>query len=203
MKSPPRVVCYARVSTTSQADKNGVAAQLHAIRQRAEAAGWTIGDEFIDEGYSGRMADRPALARLLRVVRARKVDIVVIYSLDRMARSVQHLLTLLGDFEDRGVRLVSVTEELDTASAVGRAMLQVRAVFAEMEAAIASERIRAGMAAAQARGTRIGRARKLDHAAAVAAVAEAGSLRGAARKLGVGTSTVQRALERGDVGVEL
>lgn len=172
---------YARVST----DKQDTDAQRHALA----AAGCT---EIVEEQASGRKA-RPALGGLL--ARLGPGDSVAVYKIDRLTRSAQDFHNIAARITAAGAELRSLTEPIDTGSAVGRAMLALLAIFAELEADHASERIRSGLKAAKARGRALGRPRavsaeleteiraKLDEGAAVEELA---------RNYRIGPATVRR-----------
>jgi DNA invertase Pin-like site-specific DNA recombinase len=104
-----RVGLYCRVSTTDQTAEN----QLLALRAFATARGWAI-TEYVDHGQSGAKERRPALDALLATVRARRIDVVACVKLDRLARSVHHLVALVREFEALGVDLVVLDQAIDT-----------------------------------------------------------------------------------------
>lgn len=135
---------YARVSTTDQ--------DLTVQREALQAAGC---DEILCEKISGTAAARPELARLLDKVR--KGDRVVVWRLDRLGRSIRHLLELVEQFTAQGVELVSLHEQIDTTTANGRLLVHLFATLAEFERSLISERTRAGLASARARGRQGGR----------------------------------------------
>ncbi len=139
------VLGYARVSTIEQS----LDLQMSALR----AAGCI--DVLTDEGYSGADFTRPGLTRLLR--KLRRGDTIVVWRLDRLGRSLFELLKLIRDLNERGVEFRSLSESLDTGTPAGRLLLHVLASMAEFERSLISERTRAGMAAARARGSRLGR----------------------------------------------
>ena len=136
---------YARVSTVEQS----LDLQMSAL----SAAGCT--DVLTDEGYSGADFTRPGLTRLLR--KLRRGDTIVVWRLDRLGRSLFELLKLIRNLNERGVEFWSLSESLDTSTPGGRLLLHVLASMAEFERSLISERTRAGMAAARARGSQIGR----------------------------------------------
>jgi DNA invertase Pin-like site-specific DNA recombinase len=109
-----RAALYARVSTLGQTPEN----QLVALRAFAAARGWDA-TEYVDHGISGTRDRRPALDALLAAVRARKVDIVAVTKLDRVARSTRHLVTLAGEFQALGVDLVATDQQVDTTTPSG------------------------------------------------------------------------------------
>lgn len=136
---------YARVSTTEQ----NMDLQLAALNAAGCARVLT------DEGFSGANFSRPGLNEVLRVLR--NGDILTVWRLDRLGRSLFELLKLVRDLNERGVEFRSLSESLDTSTSGGRLLLHVLASMAEFERSLISERTRAGMAAARARGSRIGR----------------------------------------------
>ena len=113
---------------------------------------------------SGARTDRPGLAAALEY--ARKGDTICIYRLDRLGRSLSHLLSIIQQLEERGIGLQSVCESLDTSSAGGRLIIQVFGAISEFERALIRERVRAGLVAASRRGRKGGRPRAIDAAKA-------------------------------------
>ena len=148
---------YARVST----DDQNPALQLAALKR---AGCKTV---FKDEGLSGTTTKRPALLRCLKKLKTG--DTLIVWKLDRLGRSLRDLINMLDDLRARGVKFHSLTEAIDTATPTGRAMWQMIGVLAELERSLISERTRAGIQSAKARGVTFGRKRKLtaqqiDHA---------------------------------------
>jgi DNA invertase Pin-like site-specific DNA recombinase len=135
---------YARVSTAGQDE----ALQLDALRQ----AGC---DRVFTDQASGATTSRPALDELLGM--ARRGDTLVIWRLDRLGRSLRHLLDVIGDLEQRGVALRSLTESIDTSTPAGRLVFHTFGALAEFERDLIRERTKAGLAAARARGRGGGR----------------------------------------------
>ena len=123
----PRVALYARVSTADQT----VEPQIHALRQYAAARGLEQVVEYIDHGISGARDRRPALDRLVADARRRRLDMVAVVKLDRLARSVRHLTQLAGDFEALGVGLVVLDQGIDTTTPSGRLLVHLLAAVAE------------------------------------------------------------------------
>lgn len=190
--TPRRAALYARVSTLDQHAE----AQLHALHAYAAARGLTATD-YTDNGVSGAKDRRPALDRLLADARRRTVDLVVITKLDRLARSVRHLVTLTGELEALGVDLVVLDQSIDTSTPSGRLLFTVLASIAEFERDLIVERTNAGLAAARRRGARFGRppvtdARTRDRIRRLRAAGH--SLRTIATQLDVSTMTVSRVL---------
>jgi DNA invertase Pin-like site-specific DNA recombinase len=183
-----RAALYARVSAAGQTCDN----QLLELRRYALARGWD-GQEFIDQGVSGAKESRPALDELLLAVRRRKVDVVVCWSLDRMGRSLRHLIGLLDELQALGVGFVSLKEGLDCTTPAGRLQWQIIGAISEFERERLRERVRAGLARVRGEGQRLGRPKRVVPAARLA-IAKDMSVRQAARFLGVSRSTAQRLL---------
>ena len=158
---PVTLLGYARVSTLHQSPDMQIKALTEAGTERI----WT-------ERMSGAHDDRPELAALLDY--ARRGDVLMVWRLDRLGRSLPHLLTIASDLQDRGIELRSLTEAIDTTTAGGRLIFHVFGAVAEFERAIAAERTAAGVAAARAAG-RPGLT--ADTAAAVQALDQAGTPR--------------------------
>jgi site-specific DNA recombinase len=157
-----RCAIYTRVSTDHglEQDFNSLDAQHDAaqayIRSQAHA-GWTlIRAQYDDGGYSGGSIERPALQRLLADVRARKVDIVVVYKVDRLTRSLADFAKLVELFDAHAVSFVSVTQQFNTTTSMGRLTLNVLLSFAQFEREVTSERIRDKIAASKRKGLWVG-----------------------------------------------
>ena len=190
-----RVAIYARCSTSEQS----VNLQLDGLRDYARARGFRVVEEYLDEGVSGARAKRPGLDRLLAAARRRQIDAVLVWKLDRLGRSLRHLLTLLGELEELGVRFVSLDDAIDTSTAAGRLFMQIRGAFAEYELAQIKERTRAGVQAARRNGKRFGRPSTLSRQQRERALRlrDGGhSIRAIARTIGASRSVVARALEQ-------
>jgi DNA invertase Pin-like site-specific DNA recombinase len=150
-----RIATYSRVSTAHH-DQNPQI-QVDELRRYCVARGWTVTEEITDHGYSGGSDQRPGLKRLLELVRSRRVDAVVVTKLDRLARSLKHLMTLLDEFSALGVQFVSLHDQIDLTTASGRLMLHILAAFGEFERGLVRERTLAGLAHARSKGVRLGR----------------------------------------------
>lgn len=174
---------YARVST----DDQDHALQLDALRQ----AGC---ERIVTETASGSRADRPELAKLLE--HARAGDTLVVWRLDRLGRSLRHLIDVAEDLQARGIALRSLTESLDTSTPVGRFLFALLGALASMEREIIVERTRAGLRAAAARGRRGGRPPVLDadKLRAAKAMLASGTMSATevARQVGCAPSTLYR-----------
>jgi DNA invertase Pin-like site-specific DNA recombinase len=111
----------------------------------------------MDIAISGRKEGRPQLQALMRAARQHAFGCVLVWKFDRFARSVAHLLNALDEFNHLGIRFISVQDQVDTQSPMGKAMFTLIGAMAELESSLISERVKAGMAAAKARGKRCGR----------------------------------------------
>ena len=191
-----RIALYARVSTDGQTVEN----QLEELREVAKRHGWEIVHVFADRGISGTKGrdERPAFNKLLESVARKEVDMVAAWSVDRLGRSLQHLIPFLADLQAKGIGLFLLRQGLDTTTPSGRAMFQMLGVFAEFEAAMIRERVRAGVTRAKRKGTKsgrpIGRPKLLpkDEVTVRAALAAGTGILRVARSLGLGTGTVSR-----------
>lgn len=149
-----RVAVYCRVSTDEQAEQNiSIPAQQSRITSYCHAKSWSVVDYYIDEGYSGKDLDRPAMKRLMKDAELNKFDLVVVWKLDRMSRRQQHVLFLIEDiFSAHNIGFSSVTENIDTSTPAGRAMIGVLAVFAQLERETIVERTKFGKKEAAKQG---------------------------------------------------
>src|ERR1700728_1574295 len=166
MKAPVikaiRCAIYTRVSTEQGLDQdfNSLDAQYEAasayIKSQAHA-GWTlIRSRYDDGGYSGGSTDRPDLQRLLDDTHARKIDVIVVYKVDRLTRSLADFAKLVELFDSHGVSFVSVTQQFNTTTSMGRLTLNVLLSFAQFEREVTSERIRDKIAASKRKGLWVG-----------------------------------------------
>ena len=147
-----RAGIYVRVSTTEQ----DTGLQETELREYCERRGWES-ILYRDRGQSGAKQDRPALNSLLSDLRKRKIDIILIWSLDRLARSLRHLLAISEECRSLGVDLVSLRQNIDTTLPAGRLTFQILGAVAEFERELLRSRVGAGMAQARRAGKRIGR----------------------------------------------
>jgi DNA invertase Pin-like site-specific DNA recombinase len=191
-----RIAIYGRVSTDAQSHASQLREVRAYVRRRwpkAEVA------EYLDKA-SGARFSREALDSLMTQVRRGRVDVVVVYKLDRLGRSLQHLAQLIGEFETHGTALIATSQGIDTSESnpAGRLQMHVLAAVAEFERSVIRERINAGLAAARERGTKLGRPRTLDqHVVAVSRLRRKGlSGRKIAAKLNIREGSIFALLKK-------
>lgn len=155
MSPKNRTALYLRISTVDQKPD----LQFDGLRAYAQRAGLEIVREYFDSAVSGRRQGRPQLDALMKDARNRAFQCVLVWKFDRFARSTKHLLTALEEFNYLGIRFVSVQDQIDTTSPMGKAMFTLIGAMAELESSLISERVSAGMQAARARGRLLGRPR--------------------------------------------
>ena len=157
-KKRKRIALYLRVSTTNghQTTEN----QERELMAIAERSGWEVVATFADRlsGAKGR-EQRPGLDAMLKAATERQFDMIAAWSVDRLGRSLQHLVTLFADLQAMGVDLYLHQQHVDSSTPSGRALLQMSGVFAEFERAMLKERVHAGLARARAQGKHLGRRR--------------------------------------------
>jgi DNA invertase Pin-like site-specific DNA recombinase len=188
-----RVAIYTRVSTGGQTTEN----QLRELRAAAERLGHQVVAEYADNGISGAKGrdQRPGLNSLLEGVTRRDFDKVMAWSVDRLGRSLPHLLAFMGELKAKGVDLYLHQQSLDTSTPAGKAMFQMLGVFSEFEREIIRERVLSGLERAKAQGKKLGRPRRDDpkRLAAIRKLRTQGiGILKIARQLGIGVSVVQR-----------
>src|ERR1700691_2392621 len=157
-----RCAIYTRVSTDQglEQDFNSLDAQREAseayIKSQAPEGWRLIRDQYNDGGYSGGSMERPALQKLLADVQARRIDVIVVYKVDRLTRSLADFAKLVELFDKHDVSFVSVTQSFNTTTSIGRLTLNVLLSFAQFEREVTSERIRDKIAASKKRGMWMG-----------------------------------------------
>jgi DNA invertase Pin-like site-specific DNA recombinase len=152
-----KVATYSRVSTERDQDPE---AQRVELANYCRSREWELFEEVVDHGFSGGTDQRPGLKRLLSLVRSRKIDLVVVTKLDRLARSLRHLVSILDELSSLGVKFVSIHDEIDLTTASGRLMLHIIAAFGEFERSLIRERTLLGLLHARRKGVRLGRPKK-------------------------------------------
>jgi DNA invertase Pin-like site-specific DNA recombinase len=192
-ETPFHVAIYARVSTSDQ-DASMQVAELHEYCRRK---GWHHVTDYVDTGWSGAKSSRPELNRLMSDVRLGKVGCILTWKLDRLARSLAHLVQTIQELDSLGVRFVAVTQNIDTSvsNPMSRFMLQIFGAFAELEREMIRERVTAGVRNAKRKGIQLGRKRVVfDRSKAMDMHETGASIKTIAAELGVGAGTIHRAL---------
>ncbi|WP_081054899.1 recombinase family protein [Burkholderia diffusa] len=177
---------YARVSTEEQS----LDLQLVALKKSG------CSRIFTDHGISGMRHERPGLKKLIAT--ARSGDTIVVWRLDRLGRSLQHLIQILADLRERGIHFASLNEAIDTGTPTGTFVFHMLAALAEFERSLISERTKAGMAVARTHGSRLGRPRIMDAKQIKMAreLEKTYTAKETARLLSVDKRTLERALQR-------
>ena len=152
-----KAASYARVSTTNGQDPT---VQTRELKEYCERRGWEIASEYVDTGISGAREKRPELDRMMADAHRRCFDAVVVWKFDRFARSVSHLLRALETFKALGIEFVSLSEQVDTSTPMGKMVFTVLGAVAELERSLIAERVRAGLRNARAKGKRLGTAQE-------------------------------------------
>ena len=185
----PKVAIYARVST----DEQSTDAQLRDLREFANNRGWTDAKEYVDEGVSGSKDSRPAWNELWDAVQKGRIKVLLVHALDRLGRSLPHLVKIISTCVERDITLVSFRENIDLGTASGRMIAGIFSVLADYELCIIRERTKAGMRAAKARGSQIGPKKNFFNKAKATRLRDEGwgQIR-IAKELGVGVGRVNR-----------
>lgn len=190
-----KVCLYCRVSTTHQTSEN----QLIELRVVAERMGYEIVSEFIDNGISGAKSrkDRPALDEMMKLAIQRKFEMVMCWSIDRLGRSLQHLVEILNELQAMKIDLFFMQQGMDTTTPSGRMIFSVFGAIGEFERNLIRERVIAGQQRAKASGVHIGRPTKMNDGmrSAIKVMYENGmSIRQIAKSCKVGIGTVYSSL---------
>lgn len=147
------VAIYARVST----DRETVDMQIHELKEYIKRRGWNLYREFIDLGYSGSDTKRPAFQEMMNEAKKRKFDVLLVWKLDRLSRSMKDLVMVLNELGDLGIDFVSYDNNLDTSTPTGKLVFHVIGAVAEFEKDIIKERVKAGLENAKRKGKKLGR----------------------------------------------
>ena len=188
-----RVVCYARVSTSHHDQKPEL--QIEEMRRFCLMKGWEIQEELIDHGYSGGTDARPGLKKLLTMVRNREVDTIIVLKLDRLFRSLRHLVITLDDWKDKGITFIAIKDQVDYTTSTGRFFVQLLGCLGEFEKSLLRERTIMGLEHAKARGIKLGRKRQRNDETIWQLRREGLSIRKIAKKLGVSPTAVHDSLK--------
>lgn len=194
-----RAVLYCRVSVSSQS----VERQIRELTDVAERNNWTITETYTDFGISGSKGRdmRPELDRMLKDSIKRKHDVVLVWSIDRLGRSLQHLIEIVNDLESKSVDLYMHQQSIDTTTPTGKLMFSMIGAFAEFEKSVIRERVMSGLENAKAKGVVLGRKTNLTNeirSRILELKAEGATIRKIASECAVGTQTVYKVLRAGN-----
>jgi len=190
-----KVALYLRVSTANQTSEN----QRIDLERVAALRGWTVFETFQDDGISGSKgrSDRPALDRMLKDAVRGKFDLIAVWSLDRLGRSLQQLIETVNELQAVGCDLYMHQQAIDTTTPAGKLAFSIFGAFAEFERSLIRERVKVGLERAKRNGVKLGRPSNLTAAVRTEIVAlrsKAVPIRQIAAKLRVGTGTVYHVL---------
>ena len=188
-----KALIYARVSTSHHNQNPQV--QIDELRRSCEAREWAINEEIIDHGYSGSTDNRPGLKRLMALVRSKQVDVVVVVKMDRLFRSLKHLVSTLEEFEKIGVKFVALKDNVDYSTPSGRFFVQILGSLGEFERSLLRERTMMGLEHARSKGKKFGRPRVHDDAAILKLHKEGMTYRQIQKVTGAPMGTISRAIK--------
>jgi DNA invertase Pin-like site-specific DNA recombinase len=189
-----RAAMYLRVSTLDQHPET----QLYDLKELARQRQFEIVETYEDR-ISGAKARRPGLDQMMKDARRRHFDVVVVWACDRLARSVRHFLEVIDELNHLNVEFVSFREQLDTGGPLGRAVVTIISVVAELERSLIIERVRAGMRRAKLEGTHIGRKPlDIDREAVLRHRAHGHSLTHTAKTFAISRATVSRLVKQAE-----
>ena len=186
-----KVATYSRVSTTKRDQKPEV--QVQELRRYCKARGFKLIHEVTDRATGGT-DNRPGLKQLLQLIRAREVDAVVVVKLDRLFRSLKHLVNTLSEFEALGVKFIATRDQVDLTTPAGRMFVQILGSLAEFERELIRERIMLGLDHARDQGKRLGRPKVFDAQAVHELRTQGMSYQTIQRRLGISKGAVCRAI---------
>lgn len=194
-KTKPKIGAYLRVSTT---DKQTTRSQREAIRQWAKSNHIPASElRWFEDRITGTTTDRPQLKKLLWAVDKGRIDTVVVFRLDRLARNLRDGLELLANLADRGIKVVSTSEGIQFDNSTGRLIASILLSVASFEREVTVERIKAGMQAAKANGKHVGRPRNDKRLAKIRKLKDEGkSVIEISQSLGITRQAVYSALAR-------
>lgn len=185
-----RIAAYLRVSTSDQSTD----LQKREILEYLVARGWSECTTFYEDKATGTSSDREMLKKLLSDARRRKVDIIIVWKLDRFFRSLKGLILTLQELNELGVEFISLRDNIDFTTSAGRLMGHILGAFAEFEASIIRERVLAGLANARSKGRKLGRPKTRDDVKIAHLHYSGMSIRKIASFLGISKGAVQNSL---------
>lgn len=144
---------YARVST----DRQAVDLQIHELKEYVQRRGWKVYQEYVDQGFTGSDTKRPAFKQMMQDARKKRFDVLLVWKLDRLSRSVKDLVNTIGELEALQIDFISYDNNLDTSTPQGKLLFHVMGAMAEFEREIIRERVKAGLENAKRKGRALGR----------------------------------------------
>lgn len=187
-----RIATYSRVSTSHHGQNPEV--QVHELRRYCKAREWEIEHEIVDHGYSGGSTVRPGLKQLQDLVRDRSIDVVVVVKMDRLFRSLKHLVSTLEEWQALGIQFVAVKDNIDYTTPSGRLLAQILGSLAEFEKSLLVERTLMGLDHARRLGKKLGRPKTCDTSAIQKLRSQGFSYSEIQKKLKIGRGSIFRAL---------
>ena len=194
MSETRKIALYLRVSTNDQSTE----LQRLELLNYCTARGFSDVEVYEDIGKTGTNDNRPALKKLLTDARERKIDIVICWKIDRLFRSLKHLIVTLQEFEELSIQFISLKDQIDLTTSSGRLLMQIIGAMGEFEAALIKERVRAGLAVAKSKGIKLGRPRA-DHSRILRLRDNGVGNKAIAERLGISRDTVERAFRKNPV----
>lgn len=188
-----KIAVYARVSTSHHNQNPEI--QIEELRRFCALKGWQISYELVDHGYSGSTNNRPALKELLQLVKNKEVDSIIVVKLDRLFRSLKHLVSTLEEFEKQGIKFVAIKDNVDYSTPTGRLFVQILGSLGEFERSLLRERTMMGLDHARKNGKKFGRPKLHDHSLIVQLHQSGLTYRAIQRQLGVPMGTIARAIK--------
>lgn len=188
-----KVAIYARVSTKDQ----NVQAQLDLCRKHCEVQGHQIFGEYVDIGESGKKENRPAFDEMLKWMRRYRFQAICVYKIDRIGRSLTHLVNLFEEFKKKKVHFISVTQNIDSTTPEGRMFMNIMMVLAQYEREMTVDRVKSGLERARREGKVIGRPKSKINSYQVMRMKNEGmSLRQIATELNSSLGSIQRCIKK-------
>ncbi len=177
--------------------QSGLEAQRRALVEYCKSRSIKNYIIYEDSGISGTKSSRPSLDTMMKKVRAGEIEAVIVYSFSRFARSTKHLIDVLEEFESYGVNFISLSEQVDLSTAIGKAMYTIISAIAALERDLISERVKNGMKNARAKGKQIGRERIRPTDSILSLRSKGYTYKEIARMLNVSEGTVGNAIKDG------
>lgn len=193
-----RVALYVRVSTSKQESTGRfqtTESQINDLTKLASFKNYEIVQIYQDVGISGTLSNRPALDQLMADAELGKFDAVMVWRFDRFARNIKHLLQGLEFFKSKNIDFLSLSENIDTSSSIGMMVFTILGAVAQFERDMISERVKAGLRNARAKGKRIGQQKVLDKDAIWNKYLNTGDKNLVAKQLGVSWASVHRVVQ--------